>query len=108
MGSYTDIQIYWAFDGKEVRRKVDTESTPLLTLRQARQRAGIGLERCSRFSGVTVRDLVRYERGRTVPGITNAARLARALDVRVDRIEEFLPAVEEVRAAGFVLAESQK
>ncbi len=82
-----------------------TPTTPV-ALRVARKRAGIGLERCARFSGVTIRDIVRYERGRTVPGITNAARLARALGVCVDEIEEFLPAVEEVRAAGFVLADT--
>ncbi len=77
----------------------------VLTMRQARKRAGIGLERCSRFSGVSIRDVIRYERGRTSPGIRNAARIAAVLGVRVDQIEEFLPAVREVEAAGFVLAD---
>ncbi len=86
--------------------QADTAPTTPVALRVARKRAGIGLERCARFSGVTIRDLVRYERGRSVPGIRNAARLARALGVRVDEIEEFLPAVKEVEAAGFVLADT--
>lgn len=84
-----------------------TEGEPeVLTMMEARKRAGIGLERCSRFSGVSVRDVIRYERGRTSPGIKNAARIAAVLGVRVDEIEEFLPAVREVEAAGFVLAEN--
>ena len=74
-------------------------------MREARRRAGIGLERCSRFSGVSVRDVIRYERGRSVPGIRNAARIAAVLGVRVDEVEEFLPAVREVEEAGFVLAD---
>ncbi len=77
----------------------------VITMMQARKRAGIGIERCSRFSGVSVRDVIKYERGRSVPGIRNAARIAGALGVRVDEIEEFLPAVREVEAAGFVLAD---
>jgi transcriptional regulator with XRE-family HTH domain len=77
----------------------------VLTMMQARKRAGLGLERCSRFSGVSVRDVIKYERGRSVPGIRNAARIARVLGVRVDEIKEFLPAVREVEAAGFVLAD---
>ena len=75
-------------------------------LRAARKRAGLGLEPCARRAGVTVRLLIGYEMGRQRPGITNAARLARALGVRVDRIEEFVPAVREVEAAGFVLAKT--
>jgi transcriptional regulator with XRE-family HTH domain len=55
---------------------------------------------------VSVRDVIRYERGRTSPGIKNAARIAAALGVRVDEIEEFLPAVREVEEAGFVLDDS--
>lgn len=80
--------------------------TAPVPLRAARKRAGVGLERCARFSGVTVKDIVRYERGRTVPGITNAARIARVLGVRVDGIAEFVPAVRQVEAAGFVLVET--
>jgi len=75
-------------------------------LRTARKRAGLGLEPCARKAGVTVRLLIAYEMGRQRPGITNASRLARALGVRVDRIEEFVPAVREVEAAGFALAET--
>jgi transcriptional regulator with XRE-family HTH domain len=71
---------------------------------EARKRAGIGLERCSRASGVDIRSITRYERGRSRPGIRNAARIAAVLGVRVNEIEEFLPAVCEVEAAGFVLA----
>ena len=80
----------------------------VITMMQARKRAVIGLERCSRFSGVSVRDVIRYERGRSVPGIRNAARIAAVLGVRVDEVEEFLPAVREVEAAGFVLANGVK
>ncbi len=66
--------------------EMQTATTPTapVGLRVARKRAGIGLERCARFSGVSIRDIVRYERGRTVPGITNAARLARVLGIRVN------------------------
>ena len=78
-----------------------------LRLRAARKRAGLGLEPCARKAGVTVRLLIAYEMGRQRPGIANAARLARALEMRVDRIQEFLPAVREVEAAGFVLAETK-
>jgi transcriptional regulator with XRE-family HTH domain len=81
------------------------EEPEVLTMRQARKRAGLGLERCSRFSGVSARDVIRYERGRTSPGIKNAARIARVLGVRVDEVEEFLPAVREVEEAGFVLTD---
>ena len=80
----------------------------VLTMIQARKRAGLGIERCSRFTGVSVRDVIRYERGRSVPGIKNAARIAAVLGVRVDEVEEFLPAVREVEAAGFVLANGIK
>jgi transcriptional regulator with XRE-family HTH domain len=79
-----------------------------LGLRAARKRAGLGLEPCARKAGVTVRLLLAYEMGRQKPGIANAARLARALDVRVDQIEEFTPAVREVEAAGFELAEADE
>lgn len=76
-----------------------------LGLRAARKRAGLGLEPCAREAGVTVRLLINYEMGRQTPGIRNATRLARALGIRVDQVEEFIPAVREVEAAGFVLAE---
>jgi transcriptional regulator with XRE-family HTH domain len=75
-------------------------------LRAVRKRAGLGLEPCARKAGVTVRLLIAYEMGRQRPGIANAARLARALGVRVDQIDEFAPAVRDVEAAGFVLAEA--
>ncbi len=85
---------------------MQTKDQPeVLHMLEARKRAGLGLERCSRFSGVSIRDVIRYERGRTSPGIRNAARIAAVLGVRVDQIEEFLPAVREVEAAGFVLAD---
>ena len=84
----------------------ETQTRPrVLGMMEARKRAGLGIERCSRFSGVSVRDVIRYERGRTSPGIRNAARIATVLGVRVDQVEEFLPAVREVEAAGFVLAD---
>jgi DNA-binding XRE family transcriptional regulator len=86
--------------------KVDTQTKgepQVLGMLEARKRAGIGLERCSRFPGVSIRDVIRYERGRTSPGIRNAARIAAVLGVRVDQVKEFLPAVREVEAAGFAL-----
>jgi transcriptional regulator with XRE-family HTH domain len=85
---------------------VETELQTLGLRAAPRKRAGLGLEPCARKAGVTVRLLIAYEMGRQRPGIANAARLARALGVRVDRIEEFLPAVREVESAGFVLAEA--
>lgn len=75
----------------------------VLGMLEARKRAGIGIERCSRISGVDIRSLIRYERGRARVGIKNAARIARVLGVRVDQVEEFLPAVREVQEAGFAL-----
>ena len=77
-----------------------------LRLRAARKHAGLGLEPCARRAGVTVRLLIAYEMGRQKPGIKNAARIARVLGVRVDGIEEFLPAVRETEAAGFVLSDT--
>ena len=67
--------------------ETQTRAAPV-ALRNARRRAGIGLDRCSRLSGVSVRDVIRYEQGRATPGIKNAARIARVLGVRVDSIEE--------------------
>jgi transcriptional regulator with XRE-family HTH domain len=90
---------------QEVARQVEAQ-LQASGLRAARKRAGLGLEPCARRAGVTVRLLIAYEMGRQRPGIKNAARLARALGVRVDRIEEFAPAVREVELAGFVLAEA--
>jgi transcriptional regulator with XRE-family HTH domain len=88
---------------------VDTQAKDqpeVLSMTEARKRAGIGIERCSRASGVDIRSIIRYERGRSRVGIRNAARIAAVLGVRVDEVEEFLPAVREVEAAGFVLAEN--
>jgi transcriptional regulator with XRE-family HTH domain len=86
---------------------MQTKDQPkVLGMTEARNRAGIGIERCSRASGVDIRSIIRYERGRSRVGIRNAARIARVLGVRVDEIEEFLPAVREVEEAGFVLAET--
>jgi len=79
---------------------MDTET---VTIREARMRAGIGVGKCSRLADVDVRSLIRYEQGRAQPGIRNAARIAEVLGVRVDEVAEFLPAVREVEAAGFVL-----
>ena len=78
----------------------------MLTLRQARTRANLGLERSARAADTDVRSLIRIEKGRQQPGIAVAARIARALDIPVNRVEEFLPAVREVEAAGFVLADT--
>jgi len=88
---------------KEVGGTVVTET---LTIREARKRVGIGLGRCSRLADVDVRSLIRYEQRRAQPGIRNAARIAAVLGVRVDEIDEFIPAVREVEAAGFVLADA--
>jgi DNA-binding XRE family transcriptional regulator len=104
---YTDTRICITLRWRGGKRTVDmqTKGEPkVLGMMEARKRAGLGLERCSRFSGVSIRDVIRYERGRTSPGIKNAARISAVLGVRVDEIEEFLPAVREVEAAGFVLA----
>jgi transcriptional regulator with XRE-family HTH domain len=101
MGIDTD-----ATNTQEVAEQVEAQ-LQTLGLRAARKRAGLGLEPCARRAGVTVRLLIAYEMGRQRPGIVNAARLACALGVRVDRIEEFAPAVREVEAAGFVLAEAK-
>ncbi len=80
----------------------------LLGMMEARKKAGIGIERCSRASGVDTRSIVWYERGRARVGIKNAARIAAVLGVRVDEIVEFLPAVREVQEAGFVLPDMVK
>ena len=78
--------------------------TTTLTLREARKQAGLGLPACSQRTGVDIPSLVRYEKGTTRPRIENAAKIADALGIRVDEVAEFLPAVREVEAAGFVLA----
>jgi DNA-binding XRE family transcriptional regulator len=102
-GTHTDIPIHQPPSaGKEVSTKVRTKTT--LTLREARKRAGLGLPACSQRTGVDIPSLLRYEKGRTRPRIGNAAKIADVLGVQVDEITEFLPAVREVEAAGFVLA----
>jgi transcriptional regulator with XRE-family HTH domain len=91
---------------REARHMAEVQTRPkVLGMLEARKRAGIGIERCSRASGVDIRSIIRYERGRARVGIKNASRIARVLGVRVDEIAEFLPAVREVEAAGFVLPE---
>jgi predicted transcriptional regulator len=78
----------------------------VLGMMEARKRAGLGIGRCSRASGVDIRSIIKYERGRARVGIRNAARITAVLGVRVDEIAEFLPAVREVEAAGFMLVET--
>jgi transcriptional regulator with XRE-family HTH domain len=78
----------------------------VLGLREARKQAGLGLETCARKADVTVRMLLSYEFGRQQPTIAPAARIAKAIGVRVDRIAEFAPAVKEVMDAGFVLSDT--
>jgi len=107
--TYTECADVWGgLASKEARRMAEVlaKGEPkVLGMMEARKRAGLGIERCSRASGVDIRSIIKYERGRARVGIRNAARIAAVLGVRVDEIAEFLPAVREVEEAGFVLAD---
>jgi transcriptional regulator with XRE-family HTH domain len=85
---------------------VDTETTTL-TLREARLWAGLGRMKCARLAGIDAPSLGRYEAGKVRPGLSRAIRIAEVLGVPAGRIEEFIPAVREVEAAGLVLAASE-
>ncbi len=75
-----------------------------LTLQEARVRAGLGRERCARFSGVNKALIFRYENQQAVAGIANAAKLARVIGVELHEVREFEHAVAEAEAAGLVIA----
>ena len=74
------------------------------TLKEARVRAGLGREKCAMLSGVNKVLLLRYENQQAVPGIANAAKLARVIGVELHEVREFEHAVEEATAAGLVMA----
>jgi transcriptional regulator with XRE-family HTH domain len=73
-------------------------------LKEARVEAGYGLEKCSALSGVNRVLILRYENGKAVPGIVNAAKIAHVLGVRLEDIREFEHAVAEAEAAGLTTA----
>ena len=76
------------------------------TLREVRKKAGVGLEKCARLADTDVRTLVRYEQGKSKPGIVNAAKISRGLGVRIDEVLEFVPALREIESIGFTLVET--
>ena len=75
-----------------------------LALKEARVRTGLGREKCSALSGVNRVLILRYENGKAVPGIVNAAKIARVIGVELHEVEEFEHAVAEAETAGLTTA----
>ena len=75
-----------------------------LALKEARVRTGLGREKCSALSGVNRVLILRYENRQAVPGIVNAAKIARVLGVRLEEVREFEHAVAEAETAGLTTA----
>jgi transcriptional regulator with XRE-family HTH domain len=71
-----------------------------LALKEARVRTGLGREKCSALSGVNRVLILRYENGKAVPGIVNAAKIARVIGVELHEVKEFEHAVAEAETAG--------
>ena len=65
-----------------------------MKLKEARLKAGLGRLRCAKLAGIDKPLLYRYELGLRRPGVRNATKIARALGVELEDIEEFRPAVE--------------
>jgi DNA-binding XRE family transcriptional regulator len=74
-----------------------------LALKAARIGAGLGREKCASLAGVNRTLILRYETGRAVPGIVNAAKIARVIGVGLDEIREFEHAMAQAEAARLVL-----
>jgi transcriptional regulator with XRE-family HTH domain len=74
-----------------------------LALKEARIGAGLGREKCAALAGVNRALILRYETGQSVPGIVNAAKIARVIGVELDEIREFEHAVAEAEAARLVV-----
>ena len=74
-----------------------------LALKEARVRAGLGREKCSALSGVNRVLILRYENGKAVPGIVNAAKIARVIGVELHEVKEFEHAAAEAEAARLVV-----
>jgi transcriptional regulator with XRE-family HTH domain len=74
-----------------------------LTLKEARLGAGLGREKCAALAGVNRALILRYENGQAVPGIVNAAKIARVIGVELDEVREFEHAVVEAEAARLVV-----
>ena len=53
-------------------------------LREARTRAGMSRRTLAALSGVNERSIINYENGINEPPITQAAKLAQALEIRLD------------------------
>lgn len=75
-----------------------------MALKAARVRAGLGREKCSALSGVNRVLILRYENGKAVPGIVNAAKIARVLGVELHEVKEFEHAMAEAETAGLTTA----
>ena len=74
-----------------------------VTLKNARIGAGLGREKCAALSGVNRALILRYETGRAVPGIVNAAKIARVIGVDLDEVREFEHAMAQAEAARLVV-----
>ncbi len=74
-----------------------------MALKEARIGAGLGREKCARLAGVNKALVLRYENGQAVPGIVNAAKIARVLGVELGEVKEFEHAVAEAEAARLVV-----
>jgi len=76
--------------------------TEMMTLREARRRAGLGRVKCARLAGIDAPSLGRYEAGQVVPGLVRALRIAKVLGVEIGEVKEFVPTVRDAEAAGVV------
>lgn len=74
-----------------------------VALKDARIGSGLGREKCAALSGVNRVLILRYETGQAVPGIVNAAKIARVIGVELDEVKEFEHAVSEAEAARLVV-----
>jgi transcriptional regulator with XRE-family HTH domain len=74
-----------------------------VALKEARVGAGLGREKCAALAGVNRALILRYETGQAVPGIVNAAKIARVIGVDLDEVREFEHAAAEAEAARLVV-----
>lgn len=70
----------------------------MTSLREARERAGFGRSRFARLVGIGEGDLYRYETGKKHPRFETAVRLASALDIGIEEIAEFAPALKKAES----------
>jgi transcriptional regulator with XRE-family HTH domain len=74
------------------------EEKGVVGLREARERAGYGRSRFARLAGFGEGDIYRYETGQKKPKYETAVRLASALNIGVEEVAEFAPALQAEEA----------